>query len=139
MAVSCLLCQLARPLAFTVVLSLAMPAGLSAKVMDGFFAYCTSNLDGTGDCVNQEDGRAMDCIIVPGQIIQCNAAASKSFQCVWVSGVTANQAQFWCDPSAEATFYSAISDTELNPSAPSGPPAVLNNSGAGVEVFDQEF
>jgi len=26
-------------------------------------------------------------------------------ECVWISGITANQAQFWCDPEDEARMY----------------------------------
>jgi hypothetical protein len=113
------------------------------RVMDGFFAYCTSNLDATGDCVNQEDGRSMDCIIVPGQIIECQSPQAVTFECVWISSVTANQAQFWCDPSAEAALYGAVNSREFTPRfnkqfSPQ-PPAGMGVPGAGSNVFEQEF
>ena len=82
----------------------------SAKIMDGFFAYCTSNLDGTGACVNEEDGREISCLIVPGQIISCPTRLSRSVECVWISGITANQAQFWCNADAEAAMYGSTSN-----------------------------
>ena len=78
--------------------------GISHEV-DGFFTYCTSNSDGTGSCTNEEDGRVFTCIIVPGQIVSCQTTTSKAVNCVWISGVTANQAQFWCDADAEAAMY----------------------------------
>jgi hypothetical protein len=77
-----------------------------AKAMDGFFMYCTSNLDSTGQCVNEEDNRSFSCLIVPGQIITCpTPKTSLSIECVWTSGITANQAQFWCDPEDERAVY----------------------------------
>lgn len=83
-----------------------------ARVMDGFIANCTSNHDGTGECVNEEDGRAITCMIVPGQIISC-PSASRSLECVWISSITADLAQFWCDPEDEAALYGAAIDGAL--------------------------
>jgi hypothetical protein len=91
--------------ASTASLSLGICGELQAKVMDGFFMFCTSNLDGTGACINQEDGREFSCLIVPGQIISCPAANSRSVECVWISGISANSAQFWCDPDKETAMY----------------------------------
>jgi hypothetical protein len=94
-------------LLITTILYLSLGAGSKshARVIDGFFMFCTSNLDGTGVCTNQEDGREFSCLIVPGQIISCPAANSRSVECVWISGISANSAQFWCDPDKEATMY----------------------------------
>lgn len=69
---------------------------------DGFSAYCTGNLDGTGQCVNQENDRRYTCVIIPGQVINCKSNSGKPFQCVWINGVQSNQAEFWCDPAVEA-------------------------------------
>jgi hypothetical protein len=72
--------------------------------------YCTSNLDGTGSCTNEEDNRPFSCLIVPGQIISCpSESTTTAVECVWISGITANQAQFWCDPEDEAKMYGAKS------------------------------
>ena len=91
---------------------------VNARTVDGFFMYCTSNIDGTGSCVNQEDNRPFTCLIVPGQIITCPAKKSATVDCVWISGVTANQAQFWCDASDEAALYGfAASATQPDESA----------------------
>jgi hypothetical protein len=79
-----------------------------ARQMDGFFMYCISNNDGTGFCTNEEDQRNFACLIVPGQIITCPMNTSQSVECVWISGVSANQAQFWCDPEDEAAMYGSI-------------------------------
>lgn len=96
-------------LAYTLLCSLILGQGtFQAKQIDGFFMYCISNHDGTGYCTNEEDQRNFACLIVPGQIITCPVNTSQSVECVWISGVSANQAQFWCDPEDEAAMYGSI-------------------------------
>lgn len=70
-------------------------------VYDGFNVYCTSNHDGTGVCTNMETSRNLDCIIIPGQVIDCKSNSGKSFQCVLYSQYAPNQAEFFCDPSVD--------------------------------------
>jgi hypothetical protein len=70
-------------------------------VYDGFNVYCTSNHDGTGVCTNMETSRNLNCIIIPGQVIDCKSVSGKSFQCVLYSQYTPNQAEFFCDPSVD--------------------------------------
>ena len=96
-------------LASALLFSLTLGQGaIQAKQMDGFFMYCISNNDGTGFCTNEEDQKNFACLIVPGQIITCPVSTSQSVECVWISGVSANQAQFWCDPKDEAAMYGSI-------------------------------
>jgi len=76
---------------------------------DGFTAYCTGNLDGTGDCLNQETNQRYTCLVIPGQVIDCKSKGGIPFQCVWTSGVQSNQAEFWCDPSVDAMLANEIS------------------------------
>ncbi len=85
---------------------------LPVSAMDGFLMYCTSNQDGTGSCVNQEDGKEFACLIVPGQIISCPGTNARAVECVWISGVTADQAQFWCDLDDEAAMYGRASSSK---------------------------
>lgn len=71
---------------------------LSAQGTDavhGFVAACSGNLDGTGLCINQETGSRYTCLISPDQVIDYKSRASRSFQCVWISSVQANYAEFW--------------------------------------------
>lgn len=95
-----------------------------ADVVDGFVASCTGNYDGTGICVNTETRQRFACTIIPGQVIDCKLPSERSFQCVWISGVQANYAEFWCDPQVDAMMRSEISsrqfDTPVNAS-PVGP------------------
>ena len=114
-----------------------------AKSMDGFFAYCTSNLDSTGECVNEEDGLKFSCLIVPGQIISCPTKTSRSMECVWISGVTANQAQFWCDRYDEAALYGSEIESSVFDSlddTTSDNPNERNNTGSpGNSIFIDGF
>ncbi len=84
-------------------------AALSADALDGFTSYCTGNLDGTGYCFNQETNQRYTCIIIPGQVIDCKSKGGKPFQCVWISSVQSNQAEFWCDPSVDAMLSAEVS------------------------------
>jgi len=115
----------------------------SAKIMDGFFAYCTSNLDGTGICVNEEDGREISCLIVPGQIISCPTQLSRSVECVWISGITANQAQFWCNADAEAAMYGNASNSNPTNDLENKYPQTLDDNElqdpAPGSIFEKSF
>jgi hypothetical protein len=114
-----------------------------AKSMDGFFAYCISNLDTTGECTNEEDGRKFSCLIVPGQIISCPTNTSRSMECVWISGVTANQAQFWCDRDDEAALYGSVLESPIPKSLDDDTPDSLdkkNNPGLPENnIFKNSF
>ena len=89
------------------------------QAMDGFFAYCTSNMDATGVCINQETSKQLDCIVVPGAIIRCKTFRKKhKFECVWVSNVVAGGAQFWCDPKAEQALSTDLQSTFSDRSSP---------------------
>ena len=87
----------------------AMQPGSVSAAPDGFTAYCTGNLDGTGDCFNQESSQRYTCVVIPGQVIDCKSKGGTPFQCVWISGVQSNQAEFWCDPSIDAMLANEIS------------------------------
>ena len=86
-----------------------------AETVDGFLASCTPNLDGTGECVNTETGGRYNCLIIPGQVIDCKSRESRSFQCVWIIGSHANSyADFWCDPQVDAMLRNELSSQQLN-------------------------
>lgn len=92
---------------------------LSQPVYDGFNVYCTGNRDGTGLCVNMETSQALDCIIIPGQVIDCKTSSGKSFQCVFYQQYTSNQAEFTCDPAVDKMIReespSDFKDDFINP------------------------
>lgn len=94
---------------------LAAPVAFAADDQaDGFVANCTSNMDGTGLCVNAENGKKYTCLIIPGQVIDCKSPKSRSFQCVWISGVQAYYAEFWCDRNVDVMLRNEISSNVLN-------------------------
>ena len=119
-------------------------AAKAAQPMDGFFAYCTSNLDGTGSCINEEDKREFTCVIVPGAIISCPAHKSnRTVDCVWTSDIYANQAQFWCDKESEEAMYTSTSIDEAptvkpSTSTPAQPSKTIPQSDL-IETFDAAF
>ena len=97
------------------------------QVLDGFLAYCTSNNDWTGNCVNTENNRTYTCEIEYGQIINCKSLTNKPFQCIWTSNVRANAAEFWCDADVDkmlsremtsnnSIFSNTLAPTPNNPS-----------------------
>jgi hypothetical protein len=92
-----------------------MNSPLESREIDGFITNCTSNQDSTGICVNQETSKSYNCLIIPGQVIECNSLSDKSFQCVSISGTIGNQAQFWCDPSVDSMLSKEIDTNEFSP------------------------
>lgn len=108
---------------FLVVNSLIFATRLLAQVggIDGFIASCTGSLDGTGQCVNSETSQAFTCTIIPGQVIDCKSRLARSFQCVWISGVQAGFAEFWCDSRVDDMLRSEISSHQFDNSTNSSP------------------
>ena len=107
--------QLLRAFMTAPLLAALSPVAAGAvDAVDGFVAACTGNLDGTGQCVNQETGSRYTCLIIPGQVIDCKSRTSRAFQCVWISGVQANYAEFWCDPEVDALLRNELSAKQLD-------------------------
>lgn len=78
----------------------------------GFNVYCTSNMDATGVCVNLKNQKSLNCLIIPGQLIDCRSSSGKNFQCVLFSQVTATQAEFYCNSQAELFFQDEVINNE---------------------------
>lgn len=123
--------------------ALAPLQALASDPIDGFVASCTGNNDSTGDCVNLETSQRFNCLIIPGQVIECKSRRSRPFQCVWVSGVQANQAQFWCDPQVDAMLRNEISGNilpqQFQPMAPSTSSDPLRSHQNDQEVNTDSF
>ncbi len=62
-----------------------------------FNVYCTSNKDSTGICINDKTNDSLDCIIIPGQVIHCEDKRKNRFECLLVTQITQNQAEFYCE------------------------------------------
>lgn len=62
----------------------------------GFNIYCTSNLDGTGACNRVDNDKPVDCLVIPGGVIDCKQPGEEPIQCVLYSSVLNSQAYFYC-------------------------------------------
>ena len=102
-------------LVFLSALQLLISLPAHSKTVDGFVANCTSNQDGTGQCVNQETMQGFTCLIIPGQVIDCNTASGREFQCVSISGAIGNQAQFSCDPKVDRMLIDELNNKAFKP------------------------
>ena len=70
---------------------------------DTFRVYCTSNHDGTGACIAQATNEAMTCLLVPGQIVECQGTQEQPSQCILIGQISAQQAELSCQTSLEQT------------------------------------
>lgn len=62
----------------------------------GFNVFCVSNRDYTGTCTNLVSSDSYNCIIIPGQVINCVTKDNSNFQCVFVAQYTTSQSDFFC-------------------------------------------
>lgn len=59
----------------------AQPGALPSKIN----IYCTSNLDGTGQCFEVRTNTLLKCTGVPGEIIPCRVPGGPSYTCIFFS------------------------------------------------------
>ena len=72
---------------------------VSAKPDQTFTVYCTGNHDTTGTCLNisnSEKIEEFDCIMVPGNIIDCKSDSDINVECILIAA-TSSQAEFSCN------------------------------------------
>ena len=82
---------------------------------DSFKAYCTANHDGTGTCIAQDTNKAMTCLLVPGQVVECKGPKVKSSQCIMIGNISAQQAELSCITSKQQTDASSIENNLSSP------------------------
>ena len=73
---------------------------------DSFTVFCTGNHDSTGSCLevsNSEEHKKLNCIMVPGNIIDCKNEANERIECILIAATSA-QAEFSCNKNTEGTF-----------------------------------
>ena len=87
----------------------------SAKSKRDINVYCTSNLDSTGVCTDEKTQSSFDCIIIPGQIIECKDKDAIEYECVLISQVTPTQAQFSCSELSSSNTQSTNESSEALP------------------------
>lgn len=91
----------------------------------GFNIYCTSNLDGTGSCFRVDNNQPIECLVIPGGVIDCKAPGEPPIQCVLYSSVLDSQAFFYCtrrsDPGVRDNRLK--SDRFVQPTPPTASPS----------------
>ena len=113
---------LKKSLLVTAIIAVTLPIGsirASNNENDGFLAECTGDgAGGTGICTNVENHQKYKCMIIPGQIIDCESQIDRSFQCVYVSSAIQGQSEFWCDSTVDLMLNNEFSNTDLTPGGP---------------------
>ena len=74
---------------------------VAAESDQSFTVYCTGNQDTTGSCLrtgNPEDNKKLECIMVPGNIIDCKSGSDENIECILITATSA-QAEFSCNKS----------------------------------------
>ena len=91
------MCKLFIFLASTFVFQSFSPA-LAEADPEHFTIYCTGNHDATGTCLevsDSEEYNKLECIMVPGNIIDCNNEGKDNIECILITATSA-QAEFSC-------------------------------------------
>ena len=74
---------------------------MSAQPDETFTVYCTGNHDTTGSCLKMSDSEKaekFECIMVPGNIIDCKSNSDTNIECILIVATSA-QAEFSCSES----------------------------------------
>lgn len=82
----------------------------------GFNVFCVSNRDNTGTCTNLVSSDSYNCIIIPGQVINCVTKDNFNFQCVFVAQYTNFQSDFFCKQfnSSSSSYVIPSADSEIS-------------------------
>jgi hypothetical protein len=88
---------------FGPIKSTASPQTLLAQSFDSDTTniYCTSNQDGTGECINSDDNSIVDCTLIPGQVITCRDSQNQRLSCINYGSNQSSQGYFQCSPKNE--------------------------------------
>ena len=96
--------------AFWIILSLQAGQKTAAQMDDGSFTvFCTGNHDSTGSCLEvseAEESKQLECIMVPGNIIDCKNEANEQIDCILIAATSA-QAEFSCRKNKEQSLDNA--------------------------------
>ena len=88
---------------------------------DSFTIFCTGNQDSTGVCFegsNPDEQKKLDCIMVPGNIIDCKNQANEKVECILIAATSA-QAEFSCNKNNEVSIdYGSTPVEDNSPNQP---------------------
>ena len=96
-----------------VLLTLMMHTGrqaISQTSEDSFTVFCTGNQDSTGSCFEgsiPDEQKKLDCIMVPGNIIDCKNEAKEKVECILIAATSA-QAEFSCNKNNDVSIDSVL-------------------------------
>lgn len=93
-----------------------------------FSIYCSSNMDGTGKCSRVDSGEAINCIIIPGNIIACRDKRRSKYECVQYGAILAFQTQFFCLPDKNNSIKDQLFDNQRTDAVPPPPLGKMPNS-----------
>lgn len=109
---------------------------------DGSFTvFCTGNHDSTGSCLEvseAEESKQLECIMVPGNIIDCKNETNEQIDCILIAATSA-QAEFSCRKNKEQSIDSAATSSvdggsELTNDEPNG--LINEATGDDTETID---
>ena len=132
-------------LASSSVFLLFNPA-LAEADKDPFTIFCTGNHDATGSCLevsNSEEYSKLDCIMVPGNIVDCNNEERGNIECILIAATSA-QAEFSCTQNNKSAFQSfeTISEEKIEKQTNiiDGQEVIKDNfSNSNTATFDNAF
>ena len=93
---------------------------ISQSSEDAFTVFCTGNQDSTGICLesnNPDEQNKLDCIMLPGNIIECKNKSKEKVECILIAATSA-QAEFSCNKNNEVSV-DFVSTTPIKEDIPS--------------------
>ena len=93
---------------------------ISQSGEDAFTVFCTGNQDSTGICLesnNPDEQKKLDCIMLPGNIIECKNKSKEKVECILIAATSA-QAEFSCNKNNEVSI-DFVSTTPIKEDIPS--------------------
>ena len=138
------MCKLFIFLASSFAFHLFIPA-LAEADKEPFTIFCTGNHDATGSCVevsNSEEYNELDCIMVPGNIIDCNNEEKGNIECILITATSA-QAEFSCTQNRTGEFESfetiSAGEIEKQPNTLDEQTIKNNSTNSNTATFDNAF
>ena len=106
---------------FSIILSLQAGQKMAAQMDDGSFTvFCTGNHDSTGSCLEvseAEETKQLECIMVPGNIIDCKNETNEQIDCILIAATSA-QAEFSCRKNTEQSIDNAATPSVEDSTGP---------------------
>lgn len=103
-----------------------------------FTVFCTGNHDSTGSCIEPDESsgdKKLDCIMVPGNIIDCKNDTDDNIECILIAATSA-QAEFSCRKRS-------ANESEFEPAATipvqNAPSEINNPENPFNDIYEENF